>query len=112
MTLAMLCAPAFGQTTAKDWIHKGVEFYGQKSMRRPSKPSTKAAETNPQYQDAWSRKGIVLNQLGRYDEAIQAFNKAIEINPQSAKDRTDKGDALFGQGKKDEALKHTTELLR
>jgi tetratricopeptide (TPR) repeat protein len=96
MTLAIVCVPAFGQTTTKDRIHKGVEFYGQEKYEEAIQAFDRAAETNPQYADAWSRKGIVLNQLGRYDEAIKAFDKAIEINPQSAKDWIDKGDALYG----------------
>jgi len=90
----MLCAPAFGQTTAKDWIHKGVDFYGQGRYNETIQAFDRAIEINPQYADAWSRKGIVLSRLGRYDEAIQAFNKSLEINPQSAKDWTEKGLAL------------------
>ena len=34
---------------------------------------------------AWFNKELGLERLGRYDEAIQAFDKAIEINPPDSK---------------------------
>ena len=60
MTLAVLCAPTFGQTTANDWINKGS----------------------------------ALIQLGKYDEAVLAYDRAIEIDPQYAEAWNNKGDAL------------------
>lgn len=79
VTLTMLCAPAFGQTTAKDWIHKGVDLYGLGSYNETIQAFDRAIEIDPQYADAWSRKGIVLSRLGKYDEALRAFNKSIEM---------------------------------
>ncbi len=61
----------------------------------------KAIEINPQLDDAWNGKGIVLNYRGKYNAAIQAFDKAIEINPQYAEAWNNRGIALANQGKYD-----------
>jgi tetratricopeptide (TPR) repeat protein len=44
----------------------------------------KAIEIDHRYVDAWSNKGLALDNLGRHDEAIECCNKAIEINPTDA----------------------------
>src|SRR5512137_927669 len=53
----------------------------------------------------WNDKGTALGYLGKYDEAIQAYNEAIKINPQHAAAWNNKGEALRSQGKYDEAIK-------
>ena len=40
----------------------------------------KAIEINPQFAGAWNNKGVVLDDLGRNEEAIAAFDTAIAIN--------------------------------
>ena len=49
-------------------------------------------------------EGLVLNNQGKYDEAIQAYDKAIEINPQYAVAWNYKGIALYNQHMYDEAI--------
>ena len=58
----------------------------------------------PAKSQVWNNEGAVLNGLGKYDEAIQAYEKAIEINPQYALAWNGKGVALSVQGKYDEAI--------
>ena len=31
--------------------------------------------------DAWNNKGVALDNLGRYQEAIEYYDKALEIDP-------------------------------
>lgn len=52
----------------------------------------------------WLNQGIALGSLGKYDEAIQAFNKAIEINPQYEAAWYLKGAALNGLGMYNDAI--------
>jgi Flp pilus assembly protein TadD len=47
-------------------------------------PTSTATEIDPQDADAWISKGLALDDLGRYEEAIEAYNEAIKIDPQSA----------------------------
>lgn len=46
----------------------------------PSTPNyNKTIETNPKDADAWNDKGYALYKMGKYKEAIQAYDKVIEI---------------------------------
>jgi tetratricopeptide (TPR) repeat protein len=54
---------------------------------------------------AWNNKGLALDDLNKYDEAIKAFDKAIEINPQYSLAWYNKGRALYKLNKYDEAIK-------
>jgi tetratricopeptide (TPR) repeat protein len=53
----------------------------------------------------WDKKGIALDGLGRYDEAIKAYYEALKIYPQDAEARTNKEIALKNLGRNDEANK-------
>src|SRR5660398_150697 len=49
-------------------------------------------------------KGFALNRLGKYQEAITAFDKALEIDPQDRTAWNNKGLALANLGKYQEAI--------
>ncbi|MBN1234767.1 MAG: tetratricopeptide repeat protein, partial [Methanotrichaceae archaeon] len=72
ISFAVICAPAFGQTTAIDWLKNGTELQAQGKLNEAIQAYNKAIEINPQYADAWSNKGICLGIQGKYDEAIEA----------------------------------------
>ena len=42
---------------------------------------TKVIIINPQYAEAWYNKGVALDDLGRFEKELIAYDKAIEINP-------------------------------
>ena len=44
---------------------------------------------------AWYNKGLALDNLNKYDEAIKAFDKAIEINPKYSAAWDNKGVFLY-----------------
>ena len=53
---------------------------------------------------AWNRIGNALNHLGKYDEALKAYDKAIELGPSEATvDWQNKGYALKALGRDSEA---------
>ena len=43
----------------------------------------KALQINPESGEAWTNKGVALNELGKYEEALGCYNKALEINPKN-----------------------------
>ena len=61
-------------------------------------------KVDPQSAEAWSDKGSAFQDLGKYDEALKAYDKAIEIDPHYAEAWNNKGTALCSQGKHDEAI--------
>ena len=62
-------------------------------------------------QDAWYNKGVALNDLGKYDEAIKAYDRAIELNPEDSDAWCNKGVALYYLGKYDEAIKTSDKTI-
>jgi superkiller protein 3 len=38
-------------------------------------------EFKPDYHEAWYNRGISLDNLGRYEEAISSYDKAVEFKP-------------------------------
>ncbi len=98
ITLAALCAPAFGQTTAIDWNDKGNALVDQGKYDEAIKAYDRAIEINPQLAEPWFNKGVALYLQGKYDEAIQAYDRVIEIDPHLAEPWSGKGSVLMDQG--------------
>ena len=55
--------------------------------------------------NVWFHKGSELMNLGKYNEAIKAYDKAIEINPQDSDAWYNKGLDLEQLSKSDESIK-------
>ncbi len=64
----------------------------------------KAIMIDPTSAGAWAGKGNILQEQGKYDEAIKAYNNAIAIDPNDSCTLWDKGMALNNQGKFDDAI--------
>jgi tetratricopeptide (TPR) repeat protein len=56
---------------------------------------TLAAELNDQEPRVFNNRGLVLNRLKRYDEALRDFTTAIELNPHKALYYEHAGDTLY-----------------
>ena len=63
----------------------------------------KSTETAEWHKDAWHKKGLALCMLGRYDEAISAYDRALEIKSKDAYVLHSKGLALRKLGRSAEA---------
>ena len=59
---------------------------------------------DPNDTDAINGKGVVLNNLGQYDEAIEQYDKVIGIDPNDTYAINNKGTALSDLGQYDEAI--------
>lgn len=64
----------------------------------------KAIELNPEYVDAWVRKGVTLYDSYQIDEARGCFNHAIKLNPNSFKAVYNRGKLFYFNGDYEEAL--------
>lgn len=64
----------------------------------------KALKMNPNYVDAWVRKGVTLFDMGENYEALVCFNKAVTLDSQSFKARYNRGKTFYLQGNYEEAL--------
>ncbi|MGD2072199.1 MAG: tetratricopeptide repeat protein, partial [Candidatus Thorarchaeota archaeon] len=67
---------------------------------------------DPQYALAWSNKGLALDNLGKYEEAISCYDEAIKIDPQYALAWSNKGLALDNLGKYEEAISCYDEAIK
>ena len=70
-------------------------------------------ETQSNTSEVWYNKGNALSDLGKYDDAIQAYGNAIKLNSNDTRIWNNLGNTLFNQGRLDEALQaydRSTEL--
>ncbi len=64
----------------------------------------KALKMNPNYVDAWVRKGVTIFDMGDDYEALVCFNKAVALDSQSFKARYNRGKVFYHQKHYEEAL--------
>lgn len=57
---------------------------------------------------AYNLKGVILNELDRYQEAINYFDQAIEINPENKYAWVNKGNANYNLGNYKDTIKYCT----
>ncbi|MEH2167780.1 MAG: tetratricopeptide repeat protein [Nostoc sp.] len=53
---------------------------------------------------AWKSRGITLEKLGRYEEAIASYDQALKIKPDDYEVWNDRGNALSNLGRNEEAI--------
>jgi tetratricopeptide (TPR) repeat protein len=61
-------------------------------------------ETESNSSRVWYNKGVALYDLGKINEAVQAYNRAIQLDPRYVAAWNNKGNALSDQGKYGEAI--------
>ncbi|MBE9247070.1 tetratricopeptide repeat protein [Microcystis aeruginosa LEGE 00239] len=64
----------------------------------------RALEIKPDFHQAWDIRGVILNNLGRYEEALASSDKALEIKPDFDHAWYVRGFALDGLGRFEEAI--------
>ena len=95
----------------KDFIKKDKKniFVSQNNSKEENKTQSlnlnKALELNPNDTETWNNKGMALDEIGKYEEAIKCYDKAIELDPNDIAAWNNKGMALENLGKYEEAVK-------
>jgi tetratricopeptide (TPR) repeat protein len=62
-----------------------------------------AVRQQPGMYEAWNYLGFASRHLGRYDDALSAYNKALEINPKYSNAIEYRGEAYLGLNKVEDA---------
>ena len=93
--------------TVRD-LKNGLRYYAQGEFAKAVASYRKAVAANPRSLDAWEYLGRSLHELGRPDEALEAFAKALEISERASHLAVASARILLHQGRLAEAL----ELLR
>jgi non-specific serine/threonine protein kinase len=75
----------------------------QEDLRLADEASQRALELDPELAEAHAARGLALSQMGRFDEAREAFNTAIRLAPQLVDAYLFYARACFEAGKLEEA---------
>ena len=68
------------QSQYEKLFDEGVELLDKKQYKEALDKFQQAIDLNQEFIQAWVYKGICLEKLERYQEAIQCYEKALEIN--------------------------------
>ena len=79
-------------------------YYFNNDLNKSLQYLDKIISINSQYAEVWHNRGVILVELGRYEEALAAYDKATQINPQFAEAWNNKGGILDNLGMYEEAL--------
>ena len=93
-------------------VNKCRQYFGKGEFKLVMDCLQEAINRHPNNPDLWNYKGIVLDKLSRYNEAVSCFDIAIMLNPKSTNLLINKGDSLSKQGKIDESIKIFDEVLK
>lgn len=100
------------QTTAKDWFDKGTSLQKEVKYQDAVTAYKKAVELLPAFSEAWHQLGWCYNELGRFNDAIDAFKKEELNNPKDpASTHFEIGFAYQGLEKYDEAIGRFTAAI-
>ena len=90
----------------------GNGFYELKAYEEAIASYDKAIEIKPDKHEAWSNRGISLDDLGRKEEAIASYEKAIEFKPDYDKAYYNRACSYSLQGDFDRAISDLAEAIR
>jgi len=77
----------------------------------PIESFNKALELKPDFETAWCRKGVALEAIGKYKEALKSFNKALELKPKCFWLHYYQADVLSSLKRHGEALEELEEFF-
>jgi len=90
---------------------KGIKGADFDQLGQKLNGAKKALSIKPNNADAFYRMGIALQEQGKMEEAIEAYNEALSIKPDHANAYNNMGIALKKQGKLEEAIEVYNKAL-
>lgn len=85
---------------ALTYINKSIEYWGQLTYL----DKLPWARGSSSQSGAWNLKGLILDKLGQYEEAISYFDNALRINPENVYAWTNKGITYYNVGSYEKAI--------
>ena len=89
-----------------DGLGQALHLYSQQRYAEAVPLFQALVEANPLMLDAWENLGQSLQKLGRYDEALAAFDRAMKVSGGAGHVALAMASALFDMQRFDEARKH------
>jgi lipoprotein NlpI len=94
-----------GPKTAKEWLDRGAECYGDRRWDDAVKAFTECLRLDPRNADAFDRRGSAQFMRGKFAESVADFDSAIKLEPGKANGHWRRGISLYYAGKYDEGKK-------
>ena len=92
------------QIPPQEAVDQLVNLYNQGQIAAVVEQAEVLTEQYPEAPVVWNILGASRAQIGKFDEAIEAYKKTISLKPDYAQAYNNIGNALQGQGKLDEAI--------
>jgi tetratricopeptide (TPR) repeat protein len=90
---------ALDGSNVKAWNDKGLIRAGALGDREGGLESLdRATEIDPSYAHGWYNRGLILEEMKRYDESLESLTRATELDPSLAKAWLHQGRVLMNQG--------------
>ncbi|HEY9792330.1 MAG TPA: tetratricopeptide repeat protein [Candidatus Obscuribacterales bacterium] len=89
---------------ASDYLISGNEAFKRNDYHEAEKDYRNALRIEPNSSTALNNLGVILNELGRYDESAQILGKAVQVDPNNEIAHYTLAQALLKIGKYDEAM--------
>ena len=81
-----------------------VQNHKNNNLKLAEKFYNETLKANPNHADAQNNLGILLNQLGQYQKAVNCYEKAIQVNPGHADAHSNLGNIFKGLGELKKAV--------
>jgi tetratricopeptide (TPR) repeat protein len=88
----------YGSILSSQYYNEGQNSVKQRNYTEALASYDKAIAINPNYADAWNKRGLALSYLNRKTEAIESLDKALSLDPNDADAWSNRG---LAQGKEE-----------
>jgi tetratricopeptide (TPR) repeat protein len=109
------CSTPAAQATgsaAKARYEKGERFLDNEDYDAAIAEFTEAIRLNPNFTNAYNKRGSAYSYKGQYDAVIRDFTEAIRLDPNCAFAYANRGLTYSFKGQYDKAIEDYTELIR
>jgi len=104
--------PKGASTYLNSRIVMAIMYLKTRALGKAMRYADEAIETESKDPDLYQIRGSILEELGRYTEALKSYNRAIELDPNNLKLRYSIGNVCEKSGRRSEGLKVMNDILK